>query len=53
LRVASSRSTLFAPLVTQYKTCRPMVSFEDQLGGIVVLRTIYQQFESRQTEIRR
>jgi len=53
LRVATTRSKLFAPLVAQYKTCRPMVSFEDQLGGIVVLRTIYQQFESRQTEIRR
>ena len=53
LRVATSRSTLFAPLVAQYKACRPMVSFEDQLGGVLVLRTLYQRFENRQAEIRR
>jgi len=53
LRVATNRSKLFAPLVAQYKTCRPMVSFEDQLAGVAVLRTLYQRFESRQAEMRR
>jgi len=53
LRVATNRSKLFAPLVAQYKTCRPTVSFEDQLEGVLVLRTLYQHFENRQAEIRR
>lgn len=47
LKVAVNRSKLFAPLVADYKVCRPKVSFEDELEGILVLRTLYQRFEGR------
>jgi hypothetical protein len=47
LKVATSRAALFAPLVARYKTCRPAVSFEEQLERIVVRRTVYEHFENR------
>jgi len=33
------------PLVRRYRACRPRVTFEDRLIGVVVLRTLYDMYE--------
>lgn len=45
LELTTSEPKVFAPLVAKYRICRPAVTFEDQLQGIVVLRTLYELFE--------
>jgi hypothetical protein len=45
LDLTTSKPEVFAPLVAKYKTCRPTVTFEDRLQGIVVLRTLYELFD--------
>ena len=46
LEVAESNPKVFRPLIAKYGTCRPSLSFEAQLHGVVVLRTLYEHFEN-------
>ena len=41
-----SKPKVFGPLVAKYRLCRPNLTFEDQLRGVVVLRTLYDIYES-------
>jgi len=35
----------FDPLVRRYRQCRPRLTFEDQLSGVVVLQTLYKIYD--------
>ena len=35
----------FDPLVRRYRRCRPRLTFEDQLSGVVVLQTLYKIYD--------
>ncbi len=45
LVLARAYRSQFDPLVRRYRECRPKVTFEDQLSGVVVLRTLYMIYE--------
>ena len=44
-------STKADSLIKRYKICRPLVTFEERLSGIVVLRTLYDQYEEEQKQL--
>jgi hypothetical protein len=45
LELARAHPSQFDALVRSYRECRPKVTFEDQLTGVVVLRTLYMIYE--------
>jgi hypothetical protein len=46
LELAKTKPQVSDPPVAKYRICRPKVAFEDQLQGVVVLRTLYELYEN-------
>jgi hypothetical protein len=47
LETVLKKSKQADPLVRRYRECRPRTSFEDQLDGVMVLRTLYDIYEQQ------
>ncbi len=45
LELARAHPLQFDPLVRRYRLCRPRLTFEDQLSGVVVLQTLYKIYD--------
>jgi len=45
IELARAHPMQFDPLVRRYRLCRPRLSFEDQLSGVMVLQTLYKIYD--------
>lgn len=45
LELTRAHRLQFDPLVRRYRLCRPRLTFEDQLSGVMVLQTLYKIYD--------
>ncbi len=45
LELARTHPLQFDPFVERYRLCRPQLTFEDQLSGVMVLQTLYKIYD--------